>query len=139
MKVKNEKTMLRVCCVKKLFTRLWSPIRCIKSPINFVSKNDIGSFKSLIKKSLTNEMLMRIEIWRSNQRRIKSIAVWLIVKTNCPKSINHINPMFWFLIPTSTIACVRKGKINCNKLPTSNPKTTCRNSGDRFLYNQRGT
>ena len=31
----------------------------IKSPMSFVSKKDIGSFNSLMKKSLTNDMLMR--------------------------------------------------------------------------------
>ena len=46
----------------KFCTRVWSPIRCNKSPINFVSKNDIGNFSSFIKKSLTNEMFILIEI-----------------------------------------------------------------------------
>ncbi len=124
-KVKSENTILSVCCVKKVFTRLWSPIRCIRSPINLVSKNDMGSFKSLMKKSLTKEMLIRKEICSKSQRRIKSMAVRLTVRTSCPKSINQINPMFWFLIPTSTMACVRKGRISCKRLPTSNPKTIC--------------
>ena len=124
-KVKSENTMLSVCCVRNVFTRLWSPIRCIRSPISFVSKNDIGSFKSLIKKSLTNEMFMRSEICNSSQRRIKSMAVQLTVSISCPKSISQIKPMFWFLMPTSTIDCVRKGRMSCNKLPTSSPKTIC--------------
>lgn len=124
-KVKSENTMLSVCCVRNVFTRLWSFIRCIKSPISLVSKKDMGKRKSLMKKSLTNEMLMRSEICSSSQRRIKSIAVRLTVSINCPKRINQIKPMFWFLMPTSTIDWVRKGRISCNKLPTSKPKTIC--------------
>ena len=124
-KVKRENTMLSVCLVKNVFTLLWSPIRCIRSPISLVSKNDIGNFKSLIKKSLTNEMFMRNEMWSNSQRRIKSMAVRLMVSISCPRSISHIKPIFWFLMPTSTIDCVRKGRMSCNKLPTSKPKTIC--------------
>ncbi len=77
-KVKSEDTIQSVCCVRNEFTRLWSPIRCMRSPISLVSKNDMGSFKSLMKKSLTNEMLMRSEICSSSQRRTKSMAVRLL-------------------------------------------------------------
>ena len=124
-KVKSENTMLSVCCVRNVFTLLWSPIRCIRSPISLVSKNDIGNFKSLMKKSLTNEMFMRSEICNSSQRRIKSMAVRLMVSISCPKSISQIKPIFWFLMPTSTIDWVRKGRMSCSKLPTSKPKTIC--------------
>ena len=124
-KVKSENTILSVCCVRNEFTRLWSPIRCMRSPISLVSKNDMGNFKSLMKKSLTNEMFMRNEMWSSSQRRIKSMAVRLMVSISCPKSISHIKPIFWFLMPTSTIDCVRKGRISCSRLPTSKPKTIC--------------
>lgn len=122
-KVKRENTMFKVCCVRNEFTLLWSPIRCIRSPISLVSKNDMGNFKSLIKKSLTNEMLMRNEMCSKSQRRIKSMAVRLMVSISCPRSISHIKPIFWFLMPTSTIDCVRKGRMSCSKLPTSKPKT----------------
>ena len=124
-KVKSENTMLSVCLVKNVFTLLWSPIRCIRSPISLVSKNDMGNFKSLIKKSLTNEMFMRNEMCSNSQRQIKSMAVRLMVSISCPRSISHIKPIFWFLMPTSTIDCVRKGRMSCNKLPTSKPKTIC--------------
>lgn len=124
-KVKSENTMLSVCCVRNVFTRLWSLMRCIKSPMSLVSRNDIGSFRSLIKKSLINEMLIRSEMCSSSHRRIKSMAVRLMVSINCPKSISHIKPIFWLLIPTSTMACVRKGRISCNRLPTNKPKTIC--------------
>ena len=85
-KVKSENTILSVCCVRNVFTLLWSPMRCIRSPINLVSKNDIGSFKSLMKKSLTKEILIRKEICSKSQRRIKSMAVRLTVSISCPKS-----------------------------------------------------
>ena len=124
-KMKSENTILSVCWVRNVFTLLWSPMRCIRSPINLVSKNDIGSFKSLMKKSLIKEMLIRKEICSKSQRRIKSMAVRLTVSISCPKSISQIKPMFWFLMPTSTIDCVRKGRMSCNKLPTSSPKTIC--------------
>ena len=54
MKLRNVKTTFKTCPVRKFCTREWSPIRCNKSPISFVSKNDIGNFNNLIKKSLTN-------------------------------------------------------------------------------------
>lgn len=132
-KVKSENTILRICCVRNEFTRLWSFIRCIRSPISLVSKKDIGNFKSLMKKSLTSEILMRSDMWSSSQRRMKSMAVRLTVSINCPKSINHIKPMFWFLIPTSTMDCVRKGRISCSRLPTSKPKTICPKCFPYFL------
>ena len=119
------KVMLRVCCVRKWFTRLWSFILCIKSPMSFVSKKDIGNFKSLMKKSLTKEMLIRRDICSNSHLRIKSIAVRLIVSINCPNRISQTNPMFWFLIPTSTIDWVRKGRTSCKRLTTINPNMTC--------------
>ena len=120
-----EKVTFSVCCVRKLLTRLWSFILCMRSPIIFVSKNDIGNLSNLMKKSLTSEMFIRIEICNSNQRRIKSIAVRLKVSISCPRSINQIKPMSWFLMPTSTIDWVRKGRMSCSRLPTSRPRTIC--------------
>ena len=39
-KVSMAKVILSVCCVRKLFTRLWSFILCIKSPmINILKPN----------------------------------------------------------------------------------------------------
>ena len=138
-KVKSENTMFKVCCVRNEFTRLWSPIRCIRSPINLVSKNDIGSFKSLMKKSLTNEMLMRSEICNSSQRRIKSMAVQLTVSISCPKSISQIKPMFWFWCPHPR--WIEWGKVewvvtNC---PRVAPRQSARNTCDTSWYNPRGT
>ena len=136
--------MLSVCCVRKLFTRVWSFILCIKSPMSFVSKKDIGNFNSLMKKSLTNEMLIRKEIWSNNHLRIKSITVRLMVSINCPNSISQTKPMSWFLIPTSTMDWVRNGKTSYKRLPTTKPKMICpkylryfftypkRNRKDRF-------
>ena len=123
--------MLRVCCVKKVFTRLWSFILCIKSPMSFVSKKDIGNFNSLMKKSLTNDMLMRSDMWSNSHLRIKSIAVLLIVSINCPNSISQTNPMFWFLIPTSTMDWVRNGKTSCKRQPTNSPNN---NIMYKYLY-----
>ena len=38
MKLRNVNTTFRTCPVRKFCTRVWSPMRCSKSPINFVSK-----------------------------------------------------------------------------------------------------
>ena len=114
-----------VWLVRNDCTRLWSPMRCSRSPISFVSKNDMGSFSSLMKKSLTNEMLMRIEICNSSQRRMKSVDVRPMTIISSPSSISQINLISWCLIPKSTIACVRKGRISCSRLPTSSPKAIC--------------
>ena len=62
LKLKKVKTIFNTCPVRNFCTREWSPMRCNKSPISFVSKNDIGNFNNLIKKSLTNEMFIRMEI-----------------------------------------------------------------------------
>ena len=78
-KVSMAKVTLNAWLVRKLFTRLWSFIRCMRSPMSLVSKNDIGSFSSLMKKSLTSEMLMHMEICSNSHRRMKSMAVRLKV------------------------------------------------------------
>ena len=46
MKLRNVKTTFKTCPVRKFCTREWSPIRCSKSPISFVSKNDMGNFNN---------------------------------------------------------------------------------------------
>ena len=93
--------------------------------MSFVSKKDIGNFKSLMKKSLTKEILMRREICSNSHLRIKSIAVRLMVNINSPNKISQTKPMSWFLMPISTIDWVRNGKISCKRLPTTNPKMIC--------------
>ncbi len=122
MKLRNEKMMLRVCPVRKFWTRVWSPIRWRRSPISFVSKNDMGSFKSLMKKSLTSDMLMRMEIWRSSHRRMKSVAVRPMTIISSPRSTSQMNPISSCLIPISTIDCVRKGITTCSRHPNSRPR-----------------
>ena len=93
--------------------------------MSFVSKKDIGSFNSLMKKSLTKEMLIRKDICNNSHLRIKSIAVRLMVSINCPNSISQTKPMSWFLIPISTMDWVRNGKTSCKRLPTIKPKMIC--------------
>ena len=60
-----------------------------------------------------------------NHRRAKSIAVRLMVSINWPKSMSQMNPMSWFLIPTSTMDWVRNGRTSCKRLPTIKPKIIC--------------
>ena len=120
-KLRNVKTTLMTCPVRKLCTREWSQIRCNKSPISFVSKNDIGNFNNLIKKSLNNEMFIRIEILSNSHRRIKSVAVRPVTIISSPNRTSHINPISLYFIPISTIAWVKKGIINCRRHPSKRP------------------
>lgn len=103
-------------------TREWSPMRCNKSPINFVSKNDIGSFKSFMKKSLTSDMLILIEMCSNSQRRMKSVAVRPVTIISSPSRIIHIKPMSLCLMPRSTMPCVRNGMMSCNTQPSRRPR-----------------
>ena len=50
---------------------LRSFMRCIKSPISLVSKKDMGSFNSFMKKSLISDILILILICSKSQRRMK--------------------------------------------------------------------
>lgn len=126
-----ENITLSVCPVRKLFTRAWSFMRCSRSPVSFVSKNDMGSRSSLMKKSLTSDMFTRMLMCSSSQRRIKSSAVRLSVSMSCPRSTSHTNPMSRLFIPTSTMACVRNGSTSCSTQPKSSPAIIC---PKYFLY-----
>ena len=74
-----------------------------------------------------------MEMRSRNHRRAKSIAVRLIVSINWPKSMSQMNPISWFLIPTSTMDWVRKGNTSCRALPASSPKTIQENALRYFL------
>ena len=120
-KLRNVNTTLRTCPVRKDWTREWSDIRCIRSPISFVSKNDIGSFKSFMKKSLRSEMLMRMDMWSSSHRRMKSVAVRPMTIISSPSRMSHMRFMLLSRMPRSTIACVRNGNISCMTHPANSP------------------
>ena len=122
MKLKNVKITFRTCPVRKFWTREWSSIRCNKSPISFVSKKAIGNFNNLTKKSLTNEIFIRMEIWSNNQRRTKSVAVRPITIISSPNNTSQINPMSSYFMPISTIDWVRNGMISWSKHPNKRPK-----------------
>lgn len=49
-----------------------------------------------MKKSLTNDILICIEIWSKSHLRIKSTDVRLMVMTSCPNNINQMKPMSLF-------------------------------------------
>ena len=121
MKLRKVNTIFRTCPVRKFCTREWSPILWRRSPISLVSKNDIGSFNNFIKKSLTSEIFMRIEICSKSQRRIKSVAVRPITIISSPSSTSQINPISLCLMPISTIHCVRNGIISCRIQPNKRP------------------
>ena len=63
--------------------RLWSLMRCMMSPVMRTSKNEIGKFISLIKKSEISEMLMRDDRCNNIQLRKNSNAVLPKNKNNC--------------------------------------------------------
>lgn len=87
MKLNSENITLSVCVVRNFSTRLWSFIRCSRSPISLVSKKDMGSFSNLMKKSLTSEMFILMLMCSNIHRRMKSTDVRLTVSINCPISI----------------------------------------------------
>lgn len=123
--VKKENSRLRLLDVRNCSTLRWSSMRCSRSPINFVSKNFIGSFISFMKKSDISEILILVEICKRIFERMKSIAVRLKSIIICANSTNHTNPMSFPPIPVSTIACVRKGNTSCNNEPSSSPSISC--------------
>ena len=114
-----------VCPVRKLLTREWSPILCSMSPINLVSKNDIGRRSSFMKKSLISDMLTRMLICSSSQPLTKLRAVRLSVSASCPISSSHTKLMLRSRMPTSTTACVRNGSRSCNTQPSNSPMAIC--------------
>ena len=75
IKLTNENRVLSVEEVRKASIRLWSPIRCMMSPIILVSKKAMGSFISLMRKSEMMEMLMRVLMWSRIHERMNSTAV----------------------------------------------------------------
>ena len=99
-------------------------MRCSRSPISLVSKNDIGSFSSLMKKSLTSEMLMRMEMWSSRRRRNMSVAAFPVTIISSPNRISQMKPMFFSFMPTSTTDCVRNGRTSCSTDPSNKPAST---------------
>lgn len=114
--------------------RLLSSIRCNRSPINFVSKNLIGNFINLIKKSERSEILIRVEICKSIFERMKSIAMRLKSNTISAIRISQTKLISLPPIPISTIAWVRNGKINCSREPRINPSISCKKNVYKILY-----
>ena len=89
--------------------------------MSLVSKNDIGSLSSFMKKSLTSDMFMRIDMWSRSHRRMKSVAVRPVTIISSPSSTSHMNPTSLWRMPMSTIDWVRKGRISCSTHPSISP------------------
>ena len=121
-KLSMAKVTLSTCPVRNDCIRLWSATRCSKSPNSLDSKKDIGNFISLIKKSLTRLMLIRMDMCSNSHLRMKSVAVRPATIIISPTSISHISPMSCRLIPLSTMNCVRKGIASCNRQPRARPR-----------------
>ena len=113
--------MLSTCPVRNDCTREWSPMRWRRSPVSFVSKNDMGSFRSFMKKSLTSDMFIRMEMCKSSHRRMKSVAVRPMTIMSSPRSTSQMNPMSRWCMPMSTIDCVRKGNMSWRRHPRRSP------------------
>lgn len=124
-KVKVEKMTVMAWLVRKFSMRRWSSMRCSRSPVSLVSKNFMGNFISLIKKSEMSEMLMRVLMCNRIFRRIKSMAVRLKSNIICAIRISQIKPISFPWMPVSTIAWVRNGEMSCSVLPMNNPNTSC--------------
>ncbi len=121
VKLINVKMTPRTWFVRKVCILEWSLMRCNKSPINFVSKKDMGSFSNFIKKSLTKDILIRMDIWRSNHLRIKSVAVFPMTIISSPNRINQMKWISLCFIPISTTDWVKKGRISCKRQPNISP------------------
>ena len=132
-KVKNENSRLRLLDVRNCSTRRWSSMRCNRSPNSLVSKNFIGSFINLMKKSEISEILIRVDMCRSILERIKSIAVLLKRSIISANNTNPTKSMSFPPIPVSTMACVRKGKTSCRSEPSNRPSINCAKKRLYFL------
>ena len=108
--------------VRKLRIRSWSARRCSISPLFRISKKDIGSRISLMKKLFSSDRFMRIERCSSSQPRTNSVAVRPTIIVSSPSSISHISLNDEFLMPASTMACVRNGINSCIRQATDSPK-----------------
>ena len=82
-----ENSVLSVVPVKKLSMRAWSFMRCIISPVVLLSKKLTGSFISLMRKSVSMEILIRVLICSNIQLRIKPTLVLPINSITCAMSI----------------------------------------------------
>ena len=121
MKLKEVNITFSIWLVKKDWTLLWSSIRCNKSPITLLSKNDMGNFSNFIKKSLISDILTLIDIWSNSHLRIKSVAVRPQTIISSPKRINQIKLISLRLMPISTIDWVMNGMMSCNIQPNIRP------------------
>ena len=122
-KLTNENSVATDEPVRKLSMRLWSPMRCMMSPIILVSKKRSGSFISFIRKSDMSDMLMRVFMWSNIQLRMNSTESWETETTSWAIRISVIKPRFPSRIPTSTNDCVRKGNISCKRLTANIPRS----------------
>ena len=103
IKLKIEKSTFNACPVRNDCTRLWSPMRCMRSPISLVSKNAMGSFSNFAKKSLTSEMFIFMDTLNRILLRINPAAARPSTIINSPNRMSHTSPMSLFLIPLSTM------------------------------------
>ena len=105
--------------VRKVWMRLWSPMRCMMSPVIFESKNEMGSRMSLARKSEMREMLTRVVMCSISQLRISSLAVWPRTSTTCAMSITTMKLRSPVPIPVSITDWVRNGRMRLMMLPVS--------------------
>lgn len=90
-------------------------------PYEFGFKNDIGSLRSFIKKSLTRKRFSLTDICSNNHLLIKSIEVLPTTIINSPNNMRNIKFMSCLCMPISTMDCVKNGNIISNIHPTNNP------------------
>ena len=125
-RVMTAKMMLITESVRNDLIRLWSPIRCIISPMSFTSKNDMGSFISFMRKSEISDMLILLVICKLIQLRNRPLAVWLRLRISWATRTITTKDILLLPIPVSTSDWVRNGKMRLIMLAVTIPRISWR-------------
>ena len=119
MKLAIENTIPNELPMRNDLIREWSSMRCIMSPIFFVSKKFKGILISFIRKSDNKDIPMREFTCSKIHPRMYSVLRRAMKNVNWAIRITVIIPIFRPFIPKSTIACVRNGNASCKRLLTA--------------------
>ena len=87
MKLMEANRIPTVSLIRKLRIRPWSPRRCIRSPVIFVSKKRMGRLISFRQKSETRARSIRVLTCKAVQLCKKPTAMSVKVRINCEMRI----------------------------------------------------
>ena len=90
----------------------------------------------LDEKLFSSDRFMRIERCSSSQPRTNSVAVRPTIIVSSPSSISHISLNDEFLMPASTMACVRNGINSCIRQATDRPEKNLNKVPAVFFINK---